>query len=380
MIYLNCAATSFKRPACVGEAVLAAMSGLGSYGRGAGDEDLDAARTIYRTREKLAALLGFSHPERVCFTSGATQALNTAIMGLSRTHGRVIATVWEHNASLRPLARLEDEQGVRVGYVPTLRNKALNMEVLEALLEEPADFLVCTHASNVTGMVTDVAAIAALAHARGVPVVLDAAQTAGSLPFSMEELGVDVLSVTGHKGLMGPTGTGAILVAPGVEIAPLIEGGTGVRSAERRQPAAWPEHLEAGTLNMHGIAGLEAALDWLGATGIEAVHEHEARLLRRFIDGIEDDSFISTYGSFAGEHCGIVSVNVGDLDSFRTATLLSEDYGIAVRSGLHCAPRMHRALRTLGRGTVRFSFNWFTTSDEIDAAVAALREIAEDAI
>ena len=376
MIYLNCAATSHRRPACVADAVMRAFAQSGSYGRGAGDEDLDAGRIVFRTREKLAWLLGFSHPERVCFSSGATQALNTAIMGMPRRYGRAIATDWDHNSTLRPLARLADEQGVRVEYVPAGSDGSLDYGALAALLEEPCDFVTCTHASNVTGMVCDASRVVAMAHAHGVPVILDAAQTAGSLPLSMEGLGVDVLCVTGHKALMGPTGTGAILVAPGVELAPLVEGGSGMASAERRQPAAWPEHLEAGTLNIQGIAGLEAAVDWLAEQGIESIASHEEALIERFRAGIEGVSGLKEYGCFDLPHSGIVSVNLGDVDSAVLADELAERYGIATRAGLHCAPRMHAALGTLEQGCVRFSFGWFTSENDIDAAVAALAEIA----
>lgn len=376
MIYLNCAATSFRRPDSVGRAVLAAMGSCGSYGRGSGGGDLDAARMVFSAREKLADFLGFSHPERVCFTSGATQSLNTAIMGMPRVHGRVIATDWDHNATLRPLARLADEQGVRVDFVPAGPDGALDLDVLETLLGEPADFIVCTHASNVTGMVADVAHVVSLGHAHGVPVVLDAAQTAGSMPLSMEGLGVDVLCVTGHKALMGPTGTGAILVSPHIEPAPLIEGGSGVRSAERRQPSVWPEHLEAGTLNMHGIAGLAAALDWLDDVGVAEIHAYESALLGRFLAGVSRIEGAEPYGTFDGAHCGIVSLNLRGWESSALADELAARYGIATRAGLHCAPRMHAALGTLGRGCVRFSFNRFTGTDDIDAALAALSELA----
>ena len=376
MIYLNCAATSHERPPEVGEAVLRALEGFGSYGRGAGDEDLDATRLVFRTREKLCDLLGFSHPERVCFTSGATQALNTAILGLPRRHGRVVATDWDHNAVLRPLARLADEQGVQVDFVSAGSDGALDYAASKALLAEPCDYVVCTHASNVTGMVSDVWRIVAAAHAHGVPVVLDAAQTAGSLPLSMEELGVDVLCVTGHKALMGPTGTGAILVSPDVVLAPLVEGGSGMASAERRQPDAWPEHLEAGTLNIQGIAGLEAALDWLAEQGVDSIAVHEDALVGRFRAGIGDIPGLTLCGRFDGPHSGIVSVNLDGWDSAALAGELAERYGIATRAGLHCAPRMHAALGTLGQGCVRFSFGWFTCEDDIDAAIAALSEIA----
>lgn len=376
MIYLNCAATSRQRPACVGEAVMRAMGACGSYGRGAGGADLDAARMVFSTREKLARLLGFAHPGRVCFTSGATAALNTAIRGLPRIHGRVIATVWDHNAVLRPLARLADERGMRVDLVPADGRGRIDREALASLLGEPADFLVCTHASNVTGMVCDAAGIIALAHGKGVPVVLDAAQTAGCLPFSMEGLGADVVCVTGHKALMGPTGTGAILVAPGIDLAPLVEGGTGVRSAEPRQPSIWPERLEAGTLNIHGIAGLGAALEWLAETGVERIHVREQALLERFLAGTDGIEGLERYGSFEGTHAAIVSLNLRGRDAYELADMLGGDYGIATRAGLHCAPRMHGALGTQTCGAVRFSFGWFTSEDDIDAACAALREIA----
>ena len=226
----------------------------------------------------------------------------------------MVATDWDHNAVLRPLARLADEQGVQVDFVSASCDGALDYDALEGLLAEPYDFVVCTHASNVTGMVSDLRRIVATAHARGVPVVLDAAQTAGSLPLSMEALGVDVLCVTGHKGLMGPTGTGAILVAPGIEMEPLIEGGTGVLSAELRQPAFWPEHLEAGTLNICGIAGLGAAIGWLCEIGVETVFDHEQALLMRFLDGVGDIPGIEAYGRCDVMRMPAVSLTLGEIE------------------------------------------------------------------
>jgi selenocysteine lyase/cysteine desulfurase len=223
-----------------------------------------------------------------------------------------------------------------------------------------------------------VAQISQAAHARGALVVVDAAQTAGSRPVDMDALGADVLCFTGHKGLMGPQGVGGLCIREGVSIRPFQVGGTGVQTYRKTQPEQYPDRLEAGTRNGHGIAGLSAALDFINAVGIEAIRQRKAALTRRFYDGVREIPGITVYGDFTGERAAIVALNVRDRDSGQVSDLLAQEYGIATRPGAHCAPRLHQALGTQGQGAVRFSFSWFNTQDEIDAALTALQEIARD--
>lgn len=388
MIYLNCAATSHDRPACVADAVVEAMSGLGSSGRGAGAAELGAARTVARARDALARLLGASAPERVVFTANATEALNIAILGCVRPGDSVVATDWDHNSVLRPLYRLERTQGVRLSFWRADRRGCLDLADLERLCACGPRLVVVTHGSNLTGNLLDVAACAEVAHAAGALLLVDCSQTAGSVPFSMAEAGADLVAFTGHKALLGPQGTGGLVVAPGVEVEPVLSGGTGVASSLPHQPDAYPEHLEAGTLNGHGIAGLGAAVDWLESKGVDTVHAHDLALVRRFVAGARVIDGVTVYGDFPedlseldgvrADHGAVVSVNLDGWDSSEAADELEEAYGIAVRAGLHCAPRMHEALGTSCTGAVRFSFGVFTTEKDVDAALAALAAMAAE--
>ena len=377
MIYLNNAATTLQKPPCVARAVVEAMEGQGSCGRGGHTSELSAARTVFHTRQALARLFAFHHPERVVFTANATQALNTALWGLLNPGDHVIATDWDHNSVLRPLHALAREGGVKVDYLPADRQGRLEYDRLEGLLCPGTKLLVGTHASNLTGNLLDVEHMAAFAKQHGLVFLLDAAQTAGSTPISMETMGVHLLAFTGHKGLMGPQGTGGLCVAPGVELRPLLSGGTGVRSFEEDQPAEYPEHLEAGTLNGHGLAGLGAAVDFILETGVEAIHAHERTLTEHFVRGVRDIPGVTLYGDFSGDRAPVVALNLEGWDPASAADELSVQYDIAVRPGIHCAPRMHRALGTQDRGCLRFSFGWYTTDEDIDAALSALKEMAQ---
>ncbi len=378
MIYLDNAATTLRKPPEVAQAVLAAMQTLGNSGRSAHGGSLDASRTLYDARCALAELFHAPAPERVCFTANATEALNIAVCGLLGPGDHIISTDCEHNSVLRPLYRLEAERGVKLDFIPADRQGRLDYAAAERMLRPGVRLLVCTHASNLTGNLTDVRRLADAAHKNGALVVVDAAQTAGTRRVNMDELGADVLCFTGHKGLMGPQGTGGLCIREGVEIRPLKSGGTGVQTYLRTQPPQYPTRLEAGTLNGHGIAGLSAAVDFLNETGLDAIHERETSLARRFYEGVAPIPGVTVYGDFSGDRAAIVALNVGDRDSGEVADALAEDYGIAVRAGAHCAPRMHEALGTREQGAVRFSFSWFNTPDEADAAVRAVRELAAE--
>lgn len=379
MIYLDNAATTLHKPPQVIQAVVEAMQTLGNAARGAHENSLQASRMIYDTRCALARLFGFSHPERVIFTANATESLNLALNGLFSPGDHVITTDLEHNSVLRPLYRLENRGIITLDFVPADRLGSLDYSAFENLIRPNTRAIVTTHASNLTGNLVDLARVSAIAKFHGLLLVVDASQTAGSIPISMEDLGIDLLCFTGHKGLMGPQGTGGLCVSPGVTLRPWKVGGSGIHSYSRTQPEDYPTCLEAGTLNGHGIAGLSAAVNFLLETGVEAIARREQELTFRFYRGVKDIPGVTVYGDFSQpQRAAIVALNLGGEDSGQVADALMEDYGIAVRSGAHCAPRMHLALGTQNQGTVRFSFSWFTTEAEIDAAVAALAQLAEN--
>ncbi len=377
MIYLDNAATTLHKPPQVMDAVVRAMTAMGNAARGAHGGALEAARTVYNTRVKLARLFGCPRPDHVIFAANSTEALNIAISGLIRPGDHVITTDCEHNSVLRPLYRLE-EGGAALDVVPADRLGRVAYEDLEALLRPDTRAVVCTHASNLTGNVLDIARIGEMARRRGALLIVDASQTAGALPIDMEAMGIDVLCFTGHKGLMGPQGTGGLCVRPGVEIEPWKVGGSGVHSYDRRQPREYPTRLEAGTLNGHGIAGLSAALDFLQEVGLEAIEAKERALMDRFYQAVSAMDGVTVYGDFSqARRSAIVSLNIRDYDSAAVSDELSETYGVATRPGAHCAPRMHRALGTTDRGAVRFSFSWFNTQEEVDEAIRAVGQLAE---
>ena len=379
MIYLDNAATTLHKPPQVIEAVVEAMQTLGNAARGAHENSLQASRMIYDTRCALARLFGFSHPERVIFTANATESLNLALNGLFQPGDHVITTDLEHNSVLRPLYRLEDLGMISLDFVPADRLGNPDYSAFENLIRPNTRAIVTTHASNLTGNLVDLARVSAIAKFHGLLLVVDASQTAGSIPISMEDLGIDLLCFTGHKGLMGPQGTGGLCVSPGVTLRPWKVGGSGIHSYSRTQPEDYPTCLEAGTLNGHGIAGLSAAVDFLLETGLDAIARRERELTFRFYRGVKDIPGVTVYGDFSQpQRAAIVALNLENEDSGQVADALMEDYGIAVRSGAHCAPRMHQALGTQNQGAVRFSFSWFTTEAEIDAAVAALAQLAEN--
>ena len=379
MIYLDNAATTLHKPPQVIQAVTEAMSSMGNAGRGAHGSSLSASRAVYDARCRAAELFGCARPDHVAFTANATEALNIAINGLFGPGDHVISTDLEHNSVLRPLYRLERERDVAVSFVPADRQGNIDYDDFERLLRPETRAVVCTHASNLTGNMLDLARIGRFAREHGLLLVADASQTAGCFPIDMEALGVDVLCFTGHKGLMGPQGTGGLCVRPGVEIRPWKVGGSGVQSYSCTHPPEYPTRLEAGTLNGHGLAGLAAAMEFLLQTGVETVHAHEQALMRRFYEGVRQIEGVTVYGDFsAPDRAAIVSLNIGGWDSGEVSDALAEEYGIATRPGAHCAPRMHRALGTEEQGAVRFSFSWYNTEAEADAAIEAVRALAAE--
>lgn len=378
MIYLDNAATTLHKPPQVVKAVADALQSMGNSARGTHAGSMAASHTVYDTRVKLAKLFGCPRADRVAFTANVTEALNIAVNGLIGRGDHVITTDCEHNSVLRPLYRLADEQGVEVSFVPADRQGNLDYNAFERLMQPHTRAIVCTHASNLTGNLTDLARVSAVAKAHDVLLIVDAAQTAGAYPIDMTALGIDVLCFTGHKGLMGPQGTGGLCVREGLTLRHWKVGGSGVQSYSRTHPTQMPTCLEAGTLNGHGIAGLSAALDFIAEVGVDAIHDRETALMHRFYEGVKDVPGITVYGDFSRRRMAIVTLNIGDYESGAVSDALSEEYGIATRPGAHCAPRMHQALGTEQQGAVRFSFSWFNTEQEIDAAIQAVRELAAE--
>lgn len=380
MIYLDNAATTRTKPPAVAQAVLEALSSYGNCGRGGHQGALSAARAIYETREKIAALLGCPRADHVCFTQNSTQALNIAVCGLLRPGDHVISTDLEHNSVLRPLYRLRSA-GAAVDFVPADSRGQLNYGGFQRFLRPETKAIVCTHASNLTGDAVDIARVGRFAREHGLLFILDASQTAGVLPIDLAAMGIDVVCFTGHKSLMGPQGTGGLCLREGLEIRPFTVGGTGVQSYSEAQPGEYPTRLEAGTLNGHGLAGLSAALDFLSETGIARIHAHEDALARRFYEAVRDLPGVTVYGDFSAPvRAPVVTLNIGDFDSAEVSDELAERFGIATRPGAHCAPRLHRALGTEEQGAVRFSWSYFNTEEETAAAAEAVRVLAREAL
>lgn len=377
MIYLDNAATTLHKPQQVIDAVVHAMQSMGNCARGTHEEALDAARTVYDARVRLASLFGCPRVDHVAFTANSTEALNMAINGLIDPGDHVISTDLEHNSVLRPLYRLEAEHGAELSFVPADKLGNVDYADFERLMKPNTRAVVCTNASNLTGTVLDIERIAKTAHSHGALVIVDASQTAGCWPIDMKKMGIDVLCFTGHKGLMGPQGTGGICVKEGIEIRPFKVGGSGVQSYSRTHPAEYPTRLEAGTLNGHGIAGLGAAAKFISETGVENIHAKERSLMLRFYEGVKNIEGVTVYGDFTKDKTAIVALNIRDYESGEVSYELSQDYGIATRPGAHCAPRMHKALGTAEVGAVRFSFSFYNTEEEIDEAVRAVAELAK---
>ena len=378
MIYLDNAATTQKKPDQVLEAMVAALQSMGNSSRGTHGGALKSARSVFSARENISRLFNGPGPERVVFAANATEALNIALGGLFRKGDHVITTALEHNSVLRPLYRLEEEGIIQLSIVPADKRGCVDYDDFSRLIQPNTRAIVCTQASNLTGNALDLMKIGSIAHEKGLLFVVDSSQGAGVLPLDMEAMHISVLCFTGHKGLMGPQGTGGLCVAEGVEIRPLKVGGSGVQSYSRTHPEEMPTRLEAGTLNGHGIAGLGAGVEWLLETGIDKIHAREVALAKRFYDGVKDIPGVKIYGDFSNwNRTAVVTLNLGDYDSGEVSDALWEDYEIATRPGAHCAPLMHMALGTVEQGAVRFSFSWFNTEEEVDTAINAMKELAQ---
>ncbi|MDY3018108.1 MAG: aminotransferase class V-fold PLP-dependent enzyme [Blautia sp.] len=377
MIYFDNAATTMHKPEPVIHAVVQAMNFLGNAGRGAHEASLDASRNIYGVRERISEFFHGEDPSRIAFTSNSTESLNTAIKGILDPGDHVVTTVLEHNSVLRPLYEMQ-EKGVEVTILPCDGYGMVYPEDFAAAVRPNTKAFICTHGSNLTGNVPDIRQIGKIARDRGIRFVVDASQTAGVFDIDVQKMNIDILCFTGHKGLLGPQGTGGMYVRTGVNVRPLKSGGSGVKTFEKKHPAQMPTALEAGTLNGHGLAGLGAAVDYLNQKGITSIRKKEQELMEKFYLGVRDIPGVKVYGDFRTmERCAIVTLNIRDYDSGEVGDALYMDYGIAARTGAHCAPLMHQSLGTAEQGAVRFSFSHFNTEEEIQRGIDAVRELAE---
>ncbi len=367
MIYCDYAATNGVVPEAVRAAVADYLTHPGNPGRGTHARAMDAARIVLEARFALADFFDCADPSRVVFTSGATQSLNTAIRGLVKPGDHVVTTFYEHNSVLRPLYQLE-KTGVSLSITDG------SPEQIAAAMRPNTCAVVMTHASNVTGDVLDIRAAGEIAHAHGALLIVDAAQTAGVLPISMEADGIDVLCFAGHKSMLGVQGVGGMAVGEGVEIAPLMVGGSGIRSFDHEHPRDLPEGLEAGTQNVPGIAALLAAQGVIAQRGLANIAAHERALADRVERQICGAQGVRMYHG-NGARVGIVSFTVEDIDNAVVADVLANDYGIAARAGAHCAPLVHEHFGTASM--VRLSFGWDNTTADADACARAVCEIAE---
>ena len=377
LIYLDNAATTLHKPKEVQEAVIAAFGQMGNSGRGASEPALKALGTVYDAREALARLFHAENASEIVFTANSTEALNIVIKGILDPGDHVITTAMEHNSVLRPLYAC-GQTGTEVTILGCDEKGNISYEKLEAAIRENTKAIICTHGSNLTGNLNDAKKIGAIAKKYGVLFVLDVSQTAGHVPVDVQEMQIDVLCFTGHKGLLGPQGTGGMYVRPRVQIRPLKRGGSGIDTYNKNHPPQMPTALEAGTLNGHGIAGLNAALYYIEETGLETIGDLALERMWRFYDGVSRIPGVTVYGDFSKkERCPIVSLNVRDYDSAEVSDELLMTYGITTRPGGHCAPLMHEALGNVEQGAVRFSFSHYNTEAEVEDAIRAIREIAK---
>ncbi|ESL01837.1 cysteine desulfurase family protein [Catonella morbi ATCC 51271] len=378
MIYLDNAATTRVKPKEVVEAVAEALTTLGNAERGTHSASLGASRTVFSTRMKLAKFFNAEGPSNIVFTMNATESLNIAIKGILEKGDAVITTCLEHNSVLRPLYQLRDE-GVELSFVSADKLGRPNYEEFENLIKPNTKAIISTAGSNLTGNLVDIKRVGEIAKKHGLIFVVDASQTAGVFPIDVKVLNIDILCFTGHKGLLGPQGTGGMYVREGVEVKPYLSGGTGVQTYNEHQPVEMPTRLEAGTLNGHGLAGLDAAIDYINEYGMQTIHDKEMSLMWRFYNGVKDIEGVKIYGDFdIKDRCPIVSINLSDYESGAVSDELANRFEIATRPGGHCAPLMHKALGTVDQGAVRFSFSHFNTEEEVDTAINAVRTLIEE--
>jgi len=380
MIYLDNAATTFPKPSCVWEAMEEHwLHKGGNPGRSGHQLSLAAGRAVMEAREELAQLFNFESMEQVVFTLNATDAINLALRGILEPGNHVVTTAMEHNSVIRPLRDFE-KNGGSLSIASCSREGLVEPEAVIALIRPETRLVVVNHVSNLTGSIQPVGEIGRLCREKGIPLMVDAAQSAGCLPIDVQKDGISLLAFTGHKGLFGPQGTGGLYVKRGLDLRPWRVGGTGSRSDSQYQPDFMPDRLEAGTVNAFGLAGLAAGVKYIKKEGLEYIRNHEMALTCRLIEGLEQIAGVEVYGpKEAGRRSAVVSFNIKGLDGAEVAAVLDRDFGIMTRPGIHCTPLAHQTIGTFPRGAVRMSVGFFNSAEEIENVIDAVRAIAEEA-
>ena len=374
MIYLDNSATTLTKPENVGKAVCYALSNFGNPGRSFHDAAMTASREVFKAREAIAKLTSAGDPLNVAFTSSATESLNLVIHGLIKSGDHVITTVTEHNSVLRPLYKT----GCALDFIDCDDEGVLDISRVRGLIRPETGFLICTHASNVTGNVTDVHELYEICKENRLTMILDVSQTLGVIETNLGM--ADVLCFTGHKGMLGHQGTGGVITKGRLPFSPVKTGGAGANSFEPVQSGDMPDVFEAGTLNSHGIYGLQKAVEFINETGVETIFKKEKLLNDLFYQNMRDVENVVIYGNFSSpERIPVISLNVMGLTSAELSWKLWDDYKIATRSGVHCAPLLHKRMNTADQGMTRFSFSYFNTMEEAEIAAAAVKEIAKQA-
>jgi cysteine desulfurase family protein len=379
MIYLDNSATSYPKP----EEVYAFMDSFYrshgvSPGRSGADLSREAGELVDDTRKLLTELFNGGDPDRLCFSANATDALNLVISGLLEAGDHVITTNLEHNSVLRPLHHMQLYGGVEVEHVPFDASGLVDPDEFKRRFKSNTRLVVVTHASNAIGTIQPVKAIGAHCREAGIPFVVDASQSAGLVPIDIEEQNVDVVVFTGHKALMGPMGIGGLYVREGIEIKFSRAGGTGVRSASRTHLPEFPYRLEYGTINLPGVAGLNAGVKWVQSQGLSILREHEVALCALLRDGVREIPGVTTYcQDDLSNHIGVLLFNINGFEAGATGPLFDVDHELVCRTGLHCAPLTHEQLGTAATGgAIRFSFGPFNTVEHVESAIAAVADIA----
>lgn len=375
-IYLDNAATSFPKPSQVTEAVERTLRlNAANPGRGGHQLSLEAGRLVMECRETVARFFGIGDETRIAFTANATEAINLGLFGVLQPGDRVVTTSMEHNAVIRPLRALT-QQGVDVVRVMADSFGFVDPAAIQQACLSGTRLLIVNHCSNVTGTLQAIEEIGPWCRKQGIIFMVDAAQSAGIFPIDIEEMAIDLLAVPGHKSLLGPPGTGFLYVRQGLNLRPLLYGGTGNFSQSELQPLEMPERLESGTLNTIGLAGLKAGIEFLEAIGLDHVQAHDQELLGQLIDGLSSLEGVTLYGPLGSEwHGGALSFNIKNIDPAMLGFRLDREYGICCRVGLHCAPIAHDTIGTLPEGTVRLSPGYFNTTSDIEQTLTALRTI-----
>ncbi|TBL77460.1 aminotransferase class V-fold PLP-dependent enzyme [Paenibacillus thalictri] len=377
--YFDNAASSWPKPAQVAEAMKQCVDEYGANpGRGSHSMAVKASRILFETRKNISKLLHVKNPNDISFALNTTGALNLAIQGFLREGDHVICSNVEHNSVRRPLEYLRRSRGVSVSYTPSDSQGNIRIDDITSLITAKTKMIVCSHSSNLLGTVLPIEEIAELCHRHGIKLLVDAAQTAGTLPLDIAASGIHMLAFPGHKGLLGPQGTGGLYIAPDIDLEPLLYGGTGSQSEEIEQPTVRPDRYEAGTQNTAGIAGLNEGVKFVLQETVEKIHHKEWGLTQRLMEGLLGIDGVAILGPDLGQNrTGIVSFNLAQADSSEISFILDQSYQIAVRAGYHCSPLAHECAGTLGVGAVRASIGYFTTESEVDELIAAVKEISQ---